>query len=86
MASNFLYMISCSTLRRSIKSSLNSYAISAHFKKQIHKIIDEWLGSCVYNKAKIIVNIYIISEPEELSNLPKEVIAEFSRSIQVLIY
>ena len=78
----FVFMISHISLQRNIESSINHDPISAHIKKQIHKIMDEWFCSYIHNKAMIIVQIYTIAEFDELSKLLKEVIAEFCRCIQ----
>ena len=72
-------MISCNNLQRNIESNLDYDGIPAHLKKQIHKIMDEWFCSYAHSKAIIIEHIYTFAELDELSKLPKEVIAEFSR-------
>ena len=72
-------MISCNNLQRNIESNLDYDAIPAHHKKQIHKIMDELFCSCSHSKAMIIEHLYTFAELDELSKLPKEVIAEFSR-------
>ena len=90
MASNFyhfslVFIISCTILQRNIESNINSDAIPAHLKKQIHNIMDEQFCSCTHNKALSIGNIYIILVLDKLSKLPKEVISELSRCFQVLM-
>ena len=64
-------MISRNGLQQNIESSIDYDAIPVHLKKQIHKIMDEWICSCSHNKAMIIGKL------DELSQLPKEVIAGF---------